>query len=47
MFSAAAREFLFWGGPCLLAEQSLRLNANMLLLDSARACDEAARPKQT
>jgi hypothetical protein len=26
-----------------LAEQSLRLNANMLLLDSARAADEALR----
>ena len=43
MFSSKAREFLFWAGPCLLAEQSLRLNANMLLLDSARAADEALR----
>jgi hypothetical protein len=43
LFTAEPREFLFWGGPCLLAEQSLRLNANMLLLDSARAADEAAR----
>lgn len=43
MFSSAPREFLFWAGPCLLAGQSLRLNANMLLLDSARAADEALR----
>jgi len=43
LFSSTPREFLFWAGPCLLAEQSLRLNANMLLLDSARAADEALR----
>lgn len=43
LFTAQPKEFLFWGGPCLLAEQSLRLNANMLLLDGARAADEAAR----
>ena len=43
LFASAPREFLFWSGPCLLAGQSLRLNANMLLLDSARAADEAMR----
>ncbi|HZN41826.1 MAG TPA: DUF4388 domain-containing protein [Planctomycetota bacterium] len=43
LFSSMPREFLFWAGPCLLAEQKLRLNANMLLLDSARAADEALR----
>src|SRR4030095_15417908 len=43
LFSSMPREFLFWAGPCLLAEQSLRLNANLLRLDSARAADEALR----
>jgi hypothetical protein len=43
LFAVEPRELLFWGGPCLLAEQSLRLNVNVLLLDCARAADEAAR----
>ncbi|HEX6810814.1 MAG TPA: DUF4388 domain-containing protein [Planctomycetota bacterium] len=47
LFSATAREILFWAGPCVMAEQSVRLNANMLLLDSARAADEAMRHKDS
>ena len=43
LFTTPPREFRFWGGPCLLAEDSLRLNVNMLLLESARAADEASR----
>ncbi len=43
LFPASATDFVFWEGPCVWGEQSMRLNATMLLLDGARAIDESSR----
>ena len=41
LFTAAASDYVFWEGPCVWGEESMRLNATMLLLDGARAIDES------
>jgi hypothetical protein len=41
MFEAPTTRFTFWGGPPLHADERLRLNATGLLLEGARASDEA------
>jgi hypothetical protein len=41
MFEAPATRYTFWGGPPLRADEKIRLNATSLLLEGARASDEA------
>jgi hypothetical protein len=41
MFDAPTTRFTFWGGPPLRADEKVRLNATSLLLEGARASDEA------
>ena len=43
LFVSEVREFVFWEGPCVWGDQSMRLNATRLLLDGARAADEHRR----
>lgn len=43
LFTARAHNFVFWEGPCVWGDLSMRLNATMLLLDGARAADEEQR----
>lgn len=41
MFDAPTTRFTFWAGPPLRADEKVRLNATSLLLEGARASDEA------
>ncbi len=41
MFEAPTSRFTFWSGPPLKADEKVRLNATSLLLEGARASDEA------
>jgi hypothetical protein len=41
MFEAPTTRFTFWAGPPMRADEKLRLNATSLLLEGARASDEA------
>jgi hypothetical protein len=41
MFEAPTTRFTFWAGPPLRADEKVRLNATSLLLEGARASDEA------
>ncbi|MCA8974780.1 MAG: DUF4388 domain-containing protein [Planctomycetes bacterium] len=43
MFTLAPRQYTFWRGPPLRAQQHLRMNTTGLILDSARLADERER----
>jgi hypothetical protein len=43
MFEAPTTRFTFWAGPPMHADEKLRLNATSLLLEGARATDEAKK----